>query len=458
MKRLFLFGFILCCHAALVSAQVSIIGQVKDAQPARVYLLIQNGEKAAAVDSTELSKTGTFTFNLGADYRHGVYKLRMGAYNEATLIVGKEKKISIETTYADFQRGVIRALSSKENDAFAVLTNFFNLYSAEVDSLQALQRQVARFDPQHDAKTKELKKAFSVSVIRFNNSVRIIPTMFSGTFTAEVLCPLYLVSEKSEFDFGKDYDTDEAFQHAHFFAYVDFADPRIINTATYEKKLFTYLDLYVEHTEDGFMKGVDNIMKGSKMNDKVRDFTVAYLLEIFTSKGPPNLVEYVHDNYSQNCELPMLSETEKLLNKLKEVGKGNPAPELVINDINYSPVSLKNTLKGKVGMIYFWASTCPHCMEHTPKVFEVYKKYKDKGFEVYSVSLDTDYSAWLKAIQDMKVEWMNVSDLQGWKSSVISTYTLERTPTIFLVDKQGKIIEKNFAPADLEDKLKKYLN
>lgn len=198
-------------------------------------------------------------------------------------------------------------------------------------------------------------------------------------------------------------------------------------------------------------------MKSAQKNSEVRDFTVAYLLEVFTKKGPPALVEYVHDNYASSCELPIKSETEKLLNRLKQVATGSPAPELLINDINYQPVSLKNTLKGKVGMVYFWSSTCPHCMEHTPKVYEVYKKYRSKGFEVYSVSIDSDYAAWLKAIQDMKIEWINVSELKGWNSACIETYALERTPSIFLVDKQGNILDKNFGPEELEEKLKKYL-
>lgn len=458
MKRLFLillffsnFLFITCF------AQVTIVGHVKNAQSGKIYLSIQKGNDLSPLDSLILEPKGDFVFKLNEGYKQGVYKLQFEKFKEAPIIIGKEKKITFNSDLAELKEGFIHIVSSKENDAYAVLSNFFSKYNSEIDSLEGLITDISRFDPQHDTKKNQLKSAYSLAILRFNSSIRLIPGMFPGTFVSEILCPLSLVAERSEFAFGKDFDTDEAFQHRHFFQYIDFSDERIVNTSTYEKKLFTYLDRYVEHSENGFIEGVDIIMASAKKNDKVNDFTLTYLLDIFTAKGPPQLVAYVHDNFSQNCDIPMKSDTKNLLNKLKLAAKGSAAPEMEINDINNKPVSMKSTLNGKLGMIYFWASTCPHCMEYSPKVFDIYQKYKSKGFEVYAVSLDNDYSAWLKAIQDMKLEWVNVSELKGWKSSVIETYGLERTPSIFLVDKEGTILDKDFSPSDLESKLKKLL-
>lgn len=457
MKHLSVSIFIILFSLIATAKDLVISGTIKNTPSIKIFLALQKGNEPQLIDSTLTDTKGNFTFILKEGYKQGVYKLWNTKEKAAPVIVGREEKINVTATAEELQQGFVQVIASKENDAYAVLSNFFKIYNTQIDSLQFLMNQLSRFDAQYETKKKQLKNGYTNSILRFNNSVRLLPSMFSGTFAAEVLCPLYLVADKSEFDFGKNFDTDEAFEHAHFFEYVNFSDPRIINTATYEMKLFTYLDQYVDHTEAGFKKGVDNIMKGAQKNSEVRDFTVAYLLEVFTKKGPPALVEYVHDSYSAGCELPVKSETEILLNKLKQVANGTPAPELLINDINYQPVSLKNTLKGKIGIVYFWASTCPHCMEHTPQVYEVYKKYKSKGLEVYSVSLDSDYSAWLKAIQDMKIEWINVSELKGWKSECINAYALERTPTIFLVDRQGNILDKNFRPAELEEKLKQYL-
>ncbi len=457
MKHLFFSFFIALFSLVATAKDLVISGTIKNTPNLKLFLAIQKGKESQLIDSTLTDAKGNFLFTLKEGYKQGIYKLWKTKEKSAPIIIGKEEKLTLAATLEELNDGFVQIISSKENDAYAVLTNFFKLYNSEVDSLQHLLNQLSRFDSQYETQRKKIKSSYSNSIQRYNNSVRLLPSMFSGTFASEVLCPLYLVADRSEFDFGKNFDTDEAFQHAHFFEYVNFSDPRIINTATYEMKLFTYLDQYVDHTEAGFKKGVDNIMKGAQKNSDVRDFTVAYLLEVFTKKGPPALVEYVHDSYSEGCELPMKSETEKLLNKLKLISNGTPAPELLINDINYQPVSLRNTLKGNLGMVYFWASTCPHCMEHTPQVYEVYKKYKSKGLEVYSVSLDNDYSAWLKAIQDMKIEWINVSELKGWNSECINTYALERTPTIFLVDKAGNILDKNFPPSELEEKLSKYL-
>jgi len=456
MKKLFLLLPLLLPLSPAFS-QTSITAQIKNPQPGKIYLSLQKGVQPALIDSTDLDTKGNFSFTLTEGFPQGVYQLQLDKFKQAPLIIANEKKITLAASYDELKEGTIQFVASKENDAYAVLSNFFSIYSKEVDSLKQIITEISRFDPKYDAKLRQTKTDYSRAVVRFNNSIRLLPNLFPGTFAAQVLLPLYLVPDRSESKSGKDFDTEEAFQHAHFFDDINFTDSRIINTATYETKLFTYLDSYTEHTDDGFKESVDNIMLKAKQNDAVRDFTISYLLDVFTKKGPPQMVEYVHDNFSQGCEIPMNAETEKLLNKLKQVGIGTPAPELAISDINYKPLSLKATIKGKLGMIYFWASSCPHCMEHTPKVYDVYQKYKSKGFEVYAVSLDNDYAAWLKAIQDMKLEWINVSELKGWQSEVIATYALERTPTIFLVDKAGNILDKNFSPSELESKLKKYL-
>ncbi len=463
MKRFLLFSIIIPIaigsQLLIINcfAQTTITGQIKNGSNQKVYLLLQKGSEPELLDSIVTDAKGDFKIQLKQGAKQGVYQLRLEMEKPAQLIIGNEKSISVSADVEEAKEGMIHPLNSRENDALAVLVNFLTQYNNQVDSLQELIDRVSKYDPQYQAKTDVLKRANEAAIVQFNNSVRVIPTLFSGTFTAEILCPLNLITERSEMEAGKIFDTDIAFQHVHFFDHVNFTDARIINTTVYELKLYTYLDTYTDHNEAGFKKAVDVIMAGAAKNTEVRDFTIAWMLEVFTKKGPPALVGYVNDTYAQGCDIPLKSETQKLLGKLKQVTIGTPAPELVINDINYTPQSMITTLKGKVGMLYFWASSCVHCMEHTPKVFEVYKKYKSKGFEVYSVSLDSDYAAWLKAIQDMKLEWINVSELKGWSAAVIETYALERTPSIILIDKNGNILDKNFSPEELEEKLKQYL-
>ena len=132
---------------------------------------------------------------------------------------------------------------------------------------------------------------------------------------------------------------------------------------------------------------------------------------------------------------------------------GMEAPEISMKDTEGNTRRLSD-LRGKVVLIDFWASWCGPCRRENPNVVKLYKKYHDRGFEIYSVSLDKEKSAWLKAIKDDGLVWPNhVSDLNGWTSSGGKTYGIMSVPSTVLVDKDGKIIARNLRGSELEKKL-----
>ena len=132
---------------------------------------------------------------------------------------------------------------------------------------------------------------------------------------------------------------------------------------------------------------------------------------------------------------------------------GMEAPEISMKDTEGNIRNLSD-LRGDVVLIDFWASWCGPCRRENPNVVRLYKKYHDKGFEIYSVSLDKERSAWLKAIKDDGLIWPNhVSDLNGWTSSGGKTYGIMSVPSTVLIDRQGKIIARNLRGPELERKL-----
>jgi hypothetical protein len=88
----------------------------------------------------------------------------------------------------------------------------------------------------------------------------------------------------------------------------------------------------------------------------------------------------------------------------------------------------------------------------------MYNAYKDKGFDIYSVSLDKDRDAWMKAIKDDQLLWpSHVSDLGYWQSSVVKQYNSSGIPFTCLIDKDGKIVAKGLRGEELEIKVKQLL-
>ncbi|MBK7429245.1 MAG: AhpC/TSA family protein [Saprospiraceae bacterium] len=156
---------------------------------------------------------------------------------------------------------------------------------------------------------------------------------------------------------------------------------------------------------------------------------------------------------------------------------GQPAPDIKLSSPDGKSYSL-SSLKGKVVLLDFWASWCGPCRKANPHVVETYHRYKDKGFTVFSVSLDgldegtrsrlagdaTQLEAqlenqkkrWVDAIAKDQLAWeYHVSDLKKWDCAPAKDYGVRGIPRTFLIDKEGKIAAIN--PRALESELQKLL-
>lgn len=146
---------------------------------------------------------------------------------------------------------------------------------------------------------------------------------------------------------------------------------------------------------------------------------------------------------------------KEYLSAAKIAGVGQIAPDFTQNDVDGNAVKLSD-FRGKYVLLDFWASWCAPCRAENPNVVKAYEQYKNKGFTVLGVSLDSPNgrNAWLKAIQDDKLNWTNVSDLKGWKNEASTLYKVTAVPQNYLIDPTGKVIAVNLKGYKLEDKLK----
>lgn len=142
--------------------------------------------------------------------------------------------------------------------------------------------------------------------------------------------------------------------------------------------------------------------------------------------------------------------------ELGRVMAGSVAPDFTLNTPEGKPVSLHG-VKAKVKILDFWASWCGPCRAENPCLVELYKKYKEAGLEIVSVSLDSGVEPWEKAIKADGLEWIHVSSLRGWKCPVAALFQVRGVPDIFLLDADNRIVATQLRGEELGRKVEEML-
>ncbi len=236
------------------------------------------------------------------------------------------------------------------------------------------------------------------------------------------------------------------------------------------------LDIFIKKHQDYLINFVEkNINSPSsyfalmqRIDEKINFFSINEHIDLLKKVDKSLYEKYKDFDLAKNLHNFLMRyemmEEQKQASQRAEEDKKNPIKiGDMAKDISYKNPDGKEislfSLKGKYVLLDFWASWCKPCRIENPHLVKVYKKYKDKDFEIYQVSLDKDKKSWLQGIKDDNLgSWIHVSDLKYWSSEPAAKYKVRSIPSNFLLDKNGRIIAMNLRAEELEKKISEVLN
>lgn len=172
----------------------------------------------------------------------------------------------------------------------------------------------------------------------------------------------------------------------------------------------------------------------------------------WNSENLPFLETLVADFEEENPTSHITQKLKDRIHLLKKTRIGGILSTIEMPNSSNELINL-NDVRGVYTLIDFWASWCPPCRTESKLLNNLYYTYNSKGFEIYGISLDSRKERWLKALEKDHRIWVNVSTLEGLRSSVAQDYGINALPRNILIDSSGEIIAVNIHGKKLKEKI-----
>ena len=419
------FNFSSVIEAQTIKGKLNIQRQTNK----QVDLYRTEGKYKYKIDSTKVLTDGSFTFKYKKHLK-GFYKLTLGNENNIVDVIlnPSEPIVSLAFSQIRLEKG-LDVLESNENKAY---WEFKKEDSAVQSKIKNLKKQRGQFKSQaNEVKVNEMTNQIIKLEKELFNFVQTVINKYPTTFFSKTKIASLSKTPKDK---------------ATYFDDLDFSNESLIRSDVYATRFQDYIIKHSGHTEVGYYNAVDDIMKKSKVNEKVFEFALYNLLDGFYGSGLEDVATYIMEEYFYGEACGEIEINDLLRSKadlIKNLQIGNTPPDFTIKSNYGADVNLKNTCaNNKYTIIMFWATHCPHCMRDLPGFVPVYNEYKSKGLEVIGVALDVNKTKWKNTIEEKGFNWKNVSQFGNYKSPVCIDYKINKTPSWFILDSSMKIIAK----------------
>lgn len=431
-----------------------------------VYLASYYGSIKTLADSAYLNGESKGAFKGSKPLPQGVYILASPSKTIlGELLVGPQQHFSIAADTSKPQENLL-ITGSPDNDDFTAYTQFI---APRAQKAETLRKQMETADAAQKASIQQQLSTLSEEIVGFRNQLMIgkpasllaalFQTMKEVQYPAHLLRPASREDSIAQYQFGKE----------HYWDGVDFMDGRLVRTPIFDNKLSAYLENWVSPEPDSVIYEYNWMIALGRNDEEMEKYLVGYFIDHYMYPkimGQDKVFLHVFDQYISG-ELPKANWlNEKQLKAIKD-----RAYMIMANQLNAKAADMQLVdTAGKLKPLYaveapytivnFWDVHCGKCKEELPKMDTLYRtQWKAKGVKIYAVMVNEGALAdWKPFIKTNAAGWIHVHQTAALRAAeekeglpnFRQLYDMRSTPTLYLLDKEKRIIAKNISLHDLD--------
>jgi len=433
-------------------------------------------------DTTVLNNKGEGIFEGDEALPQGMYLLFLPDKSFFDLLIGEDQEFYVANDTGDFVRNIV-IKGSDENTLFYDYQRYLKNQSSRAKEIQ--DRMNAAGSEEEKAKIREELTALNENVM---SHIEDLISSNEGTFFSKFLLALQEIKVPDPPKDEQGNVTDPAFQYkyykVHYFDNFDISDVRLLRTPFYEQKVMTYIEKVVYQAPDSLIRAVDMLIEKSRTDDQLFRYMLITLFNHF-AKSQIMGMDAVYIHIAEHYYIPeahwsdpeFISKLEERVKKSKPTLIGQVAPDFQMVGVSSDHIIAaadneemkKNPYVGnffnlydiqaEYTILYFWETDCGHCKTYTPKLYEIFQRLRDNDVKVVAMHMlggEEGKVKWINFVNDHGLyDWINCWNPYDFSYKEI--YDVVTTPSLFLLDKDKKIVAKKIDPEQAEKILESLL-
>jgi thiol-disulfide isomerase/thioredoxin len=418
----------------------------------KLILASYYGNKIKLIDTVKAVQPGVFLFEGNKSLSGGIYMAVSQKKKKLfEFVINKNQQFTLTTNKADYSLDM-KVKNSMENQLFFKYLKFNEKQYKASLAIAKKRKELKKGTSGYNALTHKMDSLKQTAAKYRDQLAQENP----NTFVAQV----FKAMSETEKASSENPRTKEAFYHLKNHYWDNFAlnDPRMFRTPLYDRKIDYYFKYLVPMLPDSVDSAIDEVVKKAEPCSEC----VSYLVWKFTIEyqnpkymGFDKVFVHLVDHYFaresiKNTTPSIVKMLKKRANELRPLLLGKRAPELILMDTTGRYIGFES-LPNKYTLLLFWDYECGVCRQQMKELVPFYNKYAKKyNLAIYGICINSDLNKWKEAVRKRKLPWINVNGTRTMKGDFTKTYIIHGTPQFFLLDRNKKIIAKQFSVNQLK--------